>query len=123
MPVDGLAQTPLRFLRKRAIIKTQKTHTVEIIYTSPTTWALLELLYNEGNYVLDYPDDEELAQQAFNVFDQLPDIDYQPAEIDEDALTYLREYAERCLNVGRNLLTPDEIDEVELFVRDYAEVG
>ena len=96
---------------------------MEIIYTTPETWALLVLLYNEGNAVLDYPDDEELAQRAFDAFDQIPDIDYQPAEIDEDALTYLREHAERCLTVGRTLLTPDEIEEVELFIRDYAEVA
>jgi hypothetical protein len=113
----------LRFLWKRAIIKTQEKTTVEIIFTPPETWALLELLYNEGNAVLDYPDDEELAQRAFDTFDQLPDIDYAPAAIDEDALTYLREHAERCLEVGRTLLTPDEIEEVELFVRDYAEVA
>jgi hypothetical protein len=115
---------PLTSRRKPAILKGHKRkNAVEIIFTPPETWALLELLYNEGNAVLDYPDNEELAQRAFDAFDQIPDIDYAPAEIDEDALTYLREYAERCLEVGRTLLTPDEIEEVESFVRDYAEVA
>lgn len=90
----------------------------EILLTEPELWAALDTLYTEGLTQLPYAEDGDLAERAFAIFDQIPDIDYQPAEVTYDVFRYLQDFAADCMVAGAGLLTETEREAVEAFIAE-----
>jgi hypothetical protein len=90
----------------------------EILFLDRPLWMALHVIYTEGLAELPYADNTELAEQAFDLFAQVPTIDYQPAEIPLDAFRYLQQFAEECYAVFADLLSVDEQERVSAFIAE-----
>jgi hypothetical protein len=90
----------------------------EILFTEPELWAALNCLFTEGLAQLPYAEDGDLAERAFDAFDQVPDIDYKPTEVPLDLFRFLQNFAADCLGIGAGLLTATEREAVEAFIEE-----
>lgn len=95
----------------------KKTNT-EILFLDRPLWDALNVIYTEGLVELPYAEDSKLAEQAFDIFAQVPTIDFQPAEIPLDAFRYLQQFAEECIAVFADLLSADEQEIVSAFIAE-----
>ena len=90
----------------------------EILLLEPELWTALHIIYTEGLAELPYADDTKLAEQAFDIFAQVPTIDYQPAEVPLDVFRFLQQFAEECYAVFADLLSAEEQERVSAFIAE-----
>lgn len=90
----------------------------EILFTEPELWGALDLIFNEGLAVLPYADDQDLAEESFNIFGQVPDIDFKPVEVSCEVFQFLQLFAQQCLDICSELLSDDEANQVRAFIEE-----
>lgn len=90
----------------------------EILLLESDLWGALNCIFVQGLGTLPYPEDDNLAETAFDIFDQVPDIDFQPTEIPLDVFRFLQQFAQECLNISAFLLSEDEREKVEAFIAE-----
>jgi hypothetical protein len=90
----------------------------EILFLDRPLWDALNVIYTEGLSQLPYAEDTVLAEQAFDIFAQVPTIDFQPAEVALDLFLYLQQFAEECYAVFHDMLSADEQERVSAFITE-----